>query len=239
FSVASNESRAELSGVSLSFHDETVGKNTLVLAATDSYRLAERVVSLDDGTTNESVEVIVPARALSEVSRILGLFRDDVDAEKRLEIRLSEAQVVFKNGPVELTSRTIEGNYPDYRQIIPTTFNTEATVRRDDLIKAVKTASLFSRTGLFDVTLTIESGLGITVTANDTSRGENTAHCAAVVSGTKNDITVNFRYLLEGLNAVDTEEIVLGVNDGANPCLIRPKGEGEKSYLYLVMPIKQ
>ena len=237
FAVASNESRAELSGVLFRFTKEE-SKSMLTLAATDSYRLAERGVVLDSSAESGVLDVIIPARALSEVSRVLGLFRDDVDAEKRLQIRLSEAQVVFKNGPVEITSRTIEGSYPDYGQIIPAEFKTTATARREELIKAVKTASLFSRTGLFDVTITMDPASGITVTANNTGRGQNTAHCEASVVGDQNTITVNYRYLLDGLSSVPGDEITIGVNDGANPCLVRPKDESI-GYLYLVMPIKQ
>lgn len=237
FAVASNESRAELSGVSFQFGKSTDGRATLTMASTDSYRLAERTLVLDGSSESTETNVIIPARTLSEVSRILGIFRDDVDAEKRLQIRLSEAQVVFKYGSVELTSRTIEGTYPDYRQIIPTTFKTEATVSRESLIKAVKTASLFSRTGLFDVTLSLNPATGITVSANDSARGKNTARTEAIMQGEPNSITVNSRYLLDGLSSVGTDEVRLGVNDGANPCLVRPKGK--EGYLYLVMPIKQ
>src|SRR3989338_416629 len=236
FAVASNESRAELSGVSLRFGKDAAKKPILTIAATDSYRLAEREVVLDTASVDET-DVIIPARALSEVSRILGLFRDDPEAERRLQIRLSDSQAVFKYGSVELTSRTIQGAYPDYRQIIPASFKTEAVARREQLIKAVKTTSLFSRTGLYDVTLMIDPASGITASANDSARGKNTAHTDAVVKGEPNNITVNSHYLLDGLHAIDTDEVVFCVNDGANPCLLRPKGK--EGYLYLVMPIKQ
>lgn len=236
FSVASSEARVELSGISMVFNGDA-GKGSLVLAATDSYRLAERVTALDTSSQNEPVSVIVPARTLGEVSRILGVLRDDLDAEQKLQLRLSDTQIVFKNGPVELTSRTIDGSYPDYRQIIPTTFATEANFRREDLIKAVKTASLFSKTGLFDVTLSVDAENGITVKSSDTVRGQNTARAEAVVTGQPNTITVNYRYLLDGLNAMVGDDAVLGVNDAMSPCLVRPKDS--KSYLYLVMPIKQ
>ncbi len=236
FAVASNESRAELSGVSLRFGKDAANKPMLIIATTDSYRLAEREVVLDVASADEA-DVIVPARALSEVSRILGLFRDDPEAERRLQIRLSDSQAVFKYGSVELTSRTIQGAYPDYCQIIPESFKTEATARRESLIKAVKTTSLFSRTGLYDVTLVIDPSSGITASANDSARGKNTAHTDAVVKGDPNKITVNSHYLLDGLNAIDTDEIIFCVNDGANPCLLRSKDK--EGYLYLVMPIKQ
>ncbi len=240
FAVAGNESRPELAGVSVSFHDPSAGKGKVTLAATDSYRLAERTVALLPDSEQAAFNVIVPARALGEVARILSLFKDSIDAPEAVVIQLTENQVVFSCGPVELTSRTIEGTYPDYKQIIPKTFQSEAVIRRDDLIKAVKTASLFSRTGLFDVTLSIDpSGGEMTVSATDATRGENTATCSADVTGSANTITVNYRYLLDGLNAINTDEILFQAIDGANPCLIRPKGEDVEGYQYIVMPIKQ
>lgn len=237
FAVSANESRAELSGVSFRFGMDADKRAFVVMAATDSYRLAEKTLVLDGGQGAEHVETIIPARTLSEVSRILGLFRDDVEAEKRLQVRLSDSQVVFKHGSVELTSRTISGSYPDYRQIIPTTFKTQVVVRKEEFVKAVKTASLFSRTGLYDVSLLIDPSDGLTVSANDQARGKNTAKTTARVTGEANKIVVNSKYLLDGLSAMDTEDVSLGLNDGTNPCLLRP--EGKQGYLYLVMPIKQ
>jgi len=238
FAVATSEARPELAGVSFSFHDPAYGKQTLTLAATDSYRLAERMLTLDAGEGTLPVKTIIPAQTLSELSRILGLFRDAVDAPQTVEIRLSDVQVVFRVGSVELTSRTIEGTYPDYQQIIPGVFKTTAVLNREALVQAVKTASLFSRTGLYDVALHIDPVSGaVRVVSNDAGRGENTAECAGVIEGEPNTITVNFRYLLDGLGAMKSDEIFFGLNDGTNPALLKPtEGSG---YLYLIMPIKQ
>lgn len=240
FAVASNESRPELAGVSVRFHDAASGQGKLTLAATDSYRLAEYVVDLGEGSSDKPFEVIVPSRALGEVSRILSLFKDGVEAPKDVVFQLADNQIVFNFGPVELTSRTIEGTYPDYRQIIPANFQTEAVVGRDELIKAVKTASLFSRTGLFDVTLDFSPDeKSMSVSSTDASRGENTASCGAEVTGSRNVITVNYRYLLDGLNAMSTDQVVVQAIDGANPCLVVPKDDTLGAYQYIVMPIKQ
>jgi len=239
FAVAGNESRPELAGVSMKFHDASTGKGKLTMAATDSYRLAERTAPLAAGSDDGAQDVIVPARALGEVLRILSLFKDSVDVPETITIELADNQAVFSFGPVELTSRTIEGTYPDYQQIIPKSFQTEAVLKRDELIKAVKTASLFSRTGLFDVTLRVlPDQKSFQVSATDANRGENTAVCEADATGSENMITVNFRYLLDGLNAMSTDEILFQAIDGANPCLIKPKTETDE-YLYIVMPIKQ
>ena len=108
---------------------------------------------------------------------------------------------------------------------------------REDFIKAVKTASLFSKTGLFDITLSFAES-GLTVSATDATRGENTAACAAQVTGQANAVTLNYRYLLDGLQAMESETVVFQMIDGANPCLVHPT-EGEGAYLYIVMPIRQ
>ncbi|MBI2485345.1 DNA polymerase III subunit beta [Candidatus Uhrbacteria bacterium] len=238
FSVASNESRPELAGVLFRFKDHLAGPNTLVLATTDSYRLSERVLVMDEVPGVEPTEVIVPARTLQEVGRILGLFRDDVEGPARLKIALGEAQIVFRYGPVEITSRIIDGHYPDYRQIIPRQFKTETTLPREEFLKAIKTASLFSRTGLFDVRLEFDPvSQMLTARSEDVARGENQAVCRTHMQGEGGEVTVNSRYLQEGLNAMDTPDVFVGFNDAMSPCLLRPAGKD--GYLYLVMPIKQ
>jgi DNA polymerase III subunit beta len=236
FSVASNESRPELTGVSMQFSPGTEGR--LTLAATDSYRLAECVIPVVSPVSEEQ-KLIVPAKTLSEICRILSVFKDVVDCPTSVEMGVSDSQVVFTYGSVEIISRTIEGNYPDYKQIIPKSFQTETMLDRADFGKAVKTASLFSRTGLFDVTLELDpSDKQLRVKALDTNRGENTAVCGADISGQKNTVTVNYRYLLDGLNAMDTDEVFFQMIDPANPCLVTPKDKSMQ-YLYIVMPIKQ
>jgi DNA polymerase-3 subunit beta len=172
---------------------------------------------------------------------MIQVLKDDTEIEDVLTIRLSDNQSVFEYGPVELTSRTIDGNYPDYTQIIPDQFATELVVGRDELVKAIKTASLFSRTGIFDVMLKVDPETGkISVTANEATRGKNTASCDADVKGKGNEVTVNFRYLLDGLNAMGSEGVTIKMIDGVNPCVVSPNGELEKGgYQYIVMPIRQ
>lgn len=236
FAVATNEARPELTGVAMKFTLD--GGGQIILAATDSYRLAERTVALAKVPTSES-NIIIPAKALMEVARVLSVFKDEVDAEKEVIMKLSDNQVVFNYGSVELISRIIEGNYPDYRQIIPKHFETTACVDKDDFCKAVKAASLFSKTGLFDVTLEIEPDQKqILIKAVDNNRGENQAVCGGDIKGGKNTVTVNYRYLLDGLNAIESEKVVFEMIDAANPCLLTPQGD-KKDYQYIVMPIKQ
>jgi DNA polymerase-3 subunit beta len=232
FAVASNESRPELSGLLLRFNNQE-----LILVATDSYRLAERKVKI---VSEDQVEnsIIVPAKTMVEVSRVLSVFKDSVDSPSEVQISLSDNQVVFTFGSVELISRIIEGNFPDYQQIIPKVFQTETKVDREDLMNAVKTASLFSRSGLFDVTLSFDPAGMIRATAADATRGENNTGTKAIVTGPENSVTINFRYLLDGLQSMSTEEVLFQMIDGANPCVVKPIGN-ETQHLYIVMPIRQ
>ncbi len=238
FATATNESRPELSGVFISFGHEAAGKGGAVLAATDSYRLAEAIVKLK-APADARRDVIVPQRTLAELNRIISVSKEDVEAPDSLDVELSDSQIVFRFGGVELTSRTIEGKYPDYRQIIPTTSATEITLERSALSQAVKTVSLFSKTGLFDVAATIDpAAQTMELSANDASRGENTAVLTGEVKGNANKITLNYRYLLDGLNAIGGDKVILKVIDASNPCVVVPVVGADK-YQYIVMPIRQ
>ena len=211
----------------------------MILAATDSYRLSERVLPVEG--MKQSREVIIPGRALHEVIRIITTMKDDPDSGEMISMNLSDNQVVFAYGPAELTTRVIDGSYPDYTQIIPTQFKTEGVIGRQELIKAVKTASLFSRSGIFDVSLSVSiDGGKVVVEATEVTRGKNSASCPADFKGIDNQITVNFRYFLDGLNAMKSEGVTLKLIDAMNPCLIQPNGEDDQGiYTYLVMPIRQ
>lgn len=237
FAVASNESRPELTGVAFQFSSHA-GEGRLTLASTDSYRLAEATIPIVDPVTEEH-SLVVPAKTLSEANRILSVFRDDVELPSSLTLSVSGSQAVFLYGSVELISRTIDEQYPDYRQIIPAQFRTQAVIDKEDFIKAVKTASLFSKTGLFDVNLGFDPERGeLSVSAIDATRGQNQSQCGADVSGQTNTVTVNYRYLLDGLQAISSDQVVFEMIDPGNPCLLTPKSTTE-GFRYIVMPIKQ
>jgi DNA polymerase-3 subunit beta len=231
FAASNNESRPELSGLLLRFKE-----NKLIMAATDSYRLTEKIVNLPVAVNNET-SVIIPARTIIEAHRIFSIFKDLPDSPSEIQISLSENQIVFTFGSVELISRVIEGNFPDYQQIIPKNFQTEARISREDLINAIKTASLFSRSGLFDVLLSFDPNGVIKASSADATRGENTAFTKAEVSGAENFVTLNFRYLLDGLQSITDETVLFQMIDGSNPCVIKPSSQ--EGQLYIIMPIRQ
>ncbi len=236
FAVATNEARQALTGVSL--HFDGIQKQ-LTLAATDSYRLGEKTIVLGEHAEGER-RAIVPARTLAELRRILSVLRDNAEAPENIDVELTESQIVFRYGTVELSSRTIEGVYPDYRQIIPKASTTEIIVGKNDFAQAVKRTSLFSKAGLFDVRLEVNpADNSLTLSATDVGRGENVVSIEGNVSGTANAVVLNFRYLLDGVHALPTENIVIKLIDAMNPCVLLPSGTPEEKYLYIVMPIRQ
>lgn len=233
FAVSASESRPELSGVAVFLAD---GKVAFV--ATDSYRLAERVVN--PGGAVPEARLIVPARAMLEIGRLLQSYKDELGVPEEAEWSLAENQLLFTYGQTELVSRLIEGSFPDYQQIIPDAFRTKAVVNRAELQKAVRAASLFSRQGLYDVHLELSPTEGVvTVHSADQGTGKTSKTVSGDVTGEGGKVTVNFKYLADGLSAIGTEKVTLSMNDAMSPMLVLPDGDSAEAYRYLVMPIRQ
>jgi len=245
FAVSASETRPEISGIYFNF-----GEEELTLAATDSYRLAEKKIKLKE-KNNQVKEVIIPAKTIQELYRILsGIVeaKEDSGEEevKNIEIYFEDNQVLFVFANVELVSRIIEGQYPNYQQIIPAEYKTKAIIDIKELIKAAKTASLFSRTGIYDINVELENDKVI-VSSTNNQLGENKSNLESKIEGDDNKIIVNFRYLIDGLQNMDTTAVIFEMTDAANPCVLRPAEslpEGEapiasEDYTYIIMPIKQ
>ncbi len=234
FAVSGSESRPELGGVSCVFQHEH--SNKVIMAATDSYRLAERVVELEPGSASTEAKCIVPAKAMLEIARILAAYKDDVGMPEAVEWSMTDSQMVLTYGNVELISRLIEASFPDYRQIIPTQFRTTGTLTRTELSKAIRAAALFSRQGLFDVHLEFGGG-NLKVSSSDSGTGAHATTLKVDMEGDANKVTINYRYISDGLASMGGDKIVLRMIDGMNPVVVTPK-EGE-GYRYVVMPIRQ
>ena len=233
FAVSVSESRPEIAGVYINFNKTTKGQ--MILAGTDSYRLAERSLGLVSG--QEENEVIVPLKTLQEVLRILNNIKENAGENEDLEIYLSENQILFVANGIELISRLIEGQYPDYRQIIPQESKTNITVSTSELVKTIKTVALFSKVGIFDITIEFSKTKGLTLKALNSQTGESKSEVEVEFSGEDNQTVLNYRYLLDGLNNINADEVEICLVDGNVPCVFRPKGK--KNYTYIVMPIKQ
>jgi len=234
FACSNSESRPELSGVLM----EIIG-NELILASTDSYRLAESKIPLIDNKVTDR-KMIIPAKTMQEVSRILSSFKSEESMENidNLEIYIGESQVMFSYNNIDIVSRLIEGQYPDYKQIIPASFNEKTKININDLTKNIKASSLFAKNGIFDIKLDFSaSNNALTVTSSSIQTGENISQIKAEISSGESSIVLNYKYLLDGLQNMNSEWAEIEIIDSNSPCLIKPADRN--NYLYIIMPIRQ
>jgi DNA polymerase-3 subunit beta len=235
FATSTNETRIELSGVLF-----VIQENKLSIAATDSYRLAEKTINIKTKNTKER-QVIIPAKTIQELIRVLTASKnEELDQEQAelVEVFLSENQLLVDLGNTEVVSRLIEGQYPDYKQIIPSGSKTQAVVDRSEFVRATKAASLFSKSGVNDINIDLPvKKKKVVISSASGQTGENISELNAEIKGEENSIVVNYRYLLDGVNNINSDRIKLEVIDGNTPCILRP--ENDESYLYIIMPIKK
>jgi len=235
FAVSVSESRPELSGVACFFNPAN-NPGKVALVATDSYRLAEQIISCGDQA--KTATAIVPARAMSEILRIITSYKDDIEPPEEASFNLTDNQLVMTYGTVELTTRLIEASFPDYQNIIPANFKTLAIVARHDIQKAVKTASLFTRKEINDVHLTLEPSNGsVTIESSDEGTGKTKTVVKGDITGEENKVALNFKYVADGLAAFSAENVKFSVISSMSPVLILPTED--EGYRYLVMPIRQ
>ncbi len=217
--ASSDDARPILTGVYVHTNE---GK--LMMVATDSYRLAEKSL----GANKTEVSLLIPASSMHDVLRILGDFEDEV------EVIHDDQQVLFRVGDIELVTRLVEGNYPDYRRLIPKTFTTQATLKKADFINITKVSSLFARESAGSVTIKVSDKL-VSIRSIASQLGENTASASANILGS-GEITVNSRYLLDALQAFSGENVLFGFNGKLEPCILQDPEKDD--YLHVVMPLK-
>ena len=219
--ASTDEARPVLTGIYVHSFE-----GTLYLVATDSYRLAEKKLM----KTKEEVSLLIPASALQDLLRILG------DDDELVSVTHDDQQVLFKVGDIELVTRLIEGNYPDYRKLIPSSFATSALLKRVDLTNITKVSSLFARESAGSVTTNLDSNSQtVSIRSVASQLGENTATADASVEG-DGTITLNSRYILDALHALGGDQTSFSFNGKLEPCVLRdPKAE---DYLHIIMPLK-
>ena len=230
FAAATDESRPILTGVLAKFQGEQ-----LTLAAADGFRLSVRTAHLSE-PVSEPVTVIVPARALAELSRI------GVEQEQPIEITITPArnQALFHMANVDLVSQLIEGNFPDYNQIIPKSYTTRTVVSTSDFLKAAKTANIFARDAANIVRLEIVPGGElapgrVTLTATSAEVGDNVGEFDAVIEGEGMEIAFNAKYLIDVLSVVDAAQVALETTTASSPGVIKPVGS--EDFTYVIMPM--
>lgn len=231
---ANDDTRPVLAGVYMKFDSKS-----LILAATDSYRLAEKKLDLPEEV--EKKEIIVPARAMNELLRLLS-----GEKSGNVDIVVDENQVFFLIGDIQIVSRLIEGAFPNYEQIIPKELKISVKSNLAETMAAIKMSALFAKDIANNIKLKInknssdqkggtETGmLKISSTAKEI--GDTTSQIKADVSGGNVEIAFNARYLLDVLSVLPADEVSMGFNDDSSPGVISTKKD--KTYIYLVMPLK-
>jgi len=231
FAAATDDSRPVLAGVSMVFDGET-----LTLAAADGFRLAVLEMPLPEAVASR-IDIIVPARALTELSRIVG------DAEEPLQITVTpnRSQVLFRLPNVQLVSRLIEGTFPNYRQIIPGKHTTRVVVSTKEFLGATKIASYFARDSANIVRLHAKPGEEIapgqlTVAATAAEVGDTTGGIDAVIEGEEAQIAFNAKYLTDVLSVMDAQQVALEITTPSSPGVVRPSSENG-AYTHVIMPM--
>lgn len=237
-----DETKQILTGVYLKVEPER-----LEFAATDGHRLGivevypaeTEVASADDddleAQSNASIgsfEVTVPAKALRELEKMLGSRSE----QERLRLQLEQGQVVFGWGEQKLTTRTLEGKYPDYRLLIPKQFQRQITLDRKQLLSSLeRIAVLADATNLVKFSIdSSNNSVALSVEAQD--RGSGRELLNAQISGADLDIAFNIKYLMDGLKTLPTQEIVINLNGPLEPVILNPLGGVKMTYL--VMPVQ-
>ena len=226
--AATDESRPILTGVLAKFEG-----NKLTLAAADGFRLSVRTAEIPVET--EPVSVIIPARALAELARIS---TDEEDIT--LVITPTRKQALFHAPNVDLVSQLIEGNFPDYQQIIPTSYTTRTVLNTNSFLRACKTANIFARDAANIVRLQIAPGGElapghITIAATSAELGDNVGEIDASIEGDAIEIAFNVKYLIDVLSVMDSAQVVLETTTSSSPGVIRPVGDVD--FVHVIMPM--
>lgn len=229
--VGQTQARPEISGIFVSFQQQACK-----LAATDSFRLAEQTLSLPKAQPHQTT-FILPAKTARELVAILG------EQQGKTRVYTSSSQVVFDYAPeqpgkpaIQVISRLIEGEYPQYQDIIPKEFVAKVVVGKNAFINQLKAASIFSGK-LSDVKLLVDQKKkGVELVSKSPDMGEHHSFLQAQVQGENIETSFNWKFLLDGVVHIKEDEIELGLSGAESPAIL--KGVPEQGYLYVLMPLK-
>lgn len=202
-------------------------QGNLYLAATDGYRLSERRLV----ETTSEVAAIIPTPTLQEVLRTM------VDDSETVDILFDDAQVRFRINEAEIISRLVDGNFPDYRQLIPAKSDITAVVDKAEFVRVTKIAGLFARESGGSVTVTVDSDKKtVSLHSIASELGENTSELTAEVTGS-GQITLNSRYISDALSVLEDDRLEFGFSGKLSPCILKSTNK-DTNYYHVIMPLK-
>jgi len=221
--------KPELNSIYFNFNNDN-----MFLVSTDSFRLSEKQLNKSFYTLNgnKEIKMIVPVKTINEVILILQNFEDIND---KVKIFFSNNQIFFDFGSVNLISRLIEGEFPNYKNIIPKTFQTKIQINKNNLIESIKLISLLS-SQIKDINIQIDSKKQeLVLKGSDTNKGEGVYRLKCVIEGYDSKMCFNYSYILDGLESINSEEVFVGISEDS-PALI--KSVSDDSFIYVLMPIR-
>lgn len=221
-SASISDLKPEITGINFNFK-----KNILKIAATDSFRLAENQIILEKNV-NEERNFILPQKTAQELSRLLK------DSDENADLIIDKNQIIIEFNNIQIYSKLIDGHYPDYNQIIPKSFETVLSIKKSEFLNTIKLASVFcGKTN--DIKMSIKNN-NLEITSQDLEKGENKNLIKTDKKGPDLDTVFNYKYLIDGLNNIEDEEIIFSLNEKNTPVMFY--GKNNKKYIYLVMPIR-
>lgn len=218
--TALTETRPELNGVFMA-----LDKNKAVFAATDSFRLAEKTIALQATT---EIKIIIPRSTAAELVRIAD------ENGQELTVNVADNQLFVAGENFEFISRLIDGRYPDYKKIIPEKFISLAKTNKADFERNIRTAGIFS-SSISDIKIKAEDNL-MTITAKNSDRGEIDAAADCQLKNEPFEISLNYRYLLDGLKTIPGENVIIQFTGDGSPLVL--KGDERQDQTYLIMPLR-
>lgn len=225
FSVSQHESRPILTGVHF-----TMSNGQLLAVATDSHRLSQRIVPVENANTD--FDIVIPGKSLVELSRSLS------DEEAEVEISIMENQVLFKTPTMYFYSRLLEGNYPDTNRLIPTSFNTEITFSVPTFLAAIERASLLSHEGRNNIVRLAIADNSVILYGNSPEIGKVEEELVyEKVSGDPLEISFNPDYMQDALRAFGDMSIKIQFISAIRPFTLEPS-EGDVSFIQLITPVR-
>lgn len=230
FAAAADESRPILTGVLAQFENEQ-----LTLAAADGFRLSVRTVSLPEAVA-DPFSIIVPAQALTELRRVSGEQEDPVG----INVTAARNQVIFQLTDVVLVSQLIDGNFPDYRQIIPRECSTHTVLDTGPFLKACKMAQIFARDAAGITRIHVKPGSELSpghvrISATSAETGDDMSEIDASVEGEEIEIAFNVGYLIDVLSVTGAPQVALDTTTASSPGVLRPVGED--GFTHVIMPM--
>jgi DNA polymerase-3 subunit beta len=226
-SSAKDDTRPILTGVLWEIEDKKT-----VLAATDGFRLSVDEISLKKNDLKEKQKFVVPTKSLLEVAKVLSELGQNSFG---VEFNKDDHQVVFGMGDVEVSSRLIEGEFPPFRQIVPNTYKLKMTMKKDDLVVAVKRASLFAKDMANVIKIETKDNI-LRVMSENTQIGKNVTEVEMNSEGEEMIMAFNAKYLLDYLSVVEGNEVEWETEGELKPSVFRDSGEPQ--WLQVVMPIR-